>query len=43
MYGNIDEIRVYNRALSGAEVAQHYANQNAPASFWTVAGSLEQV
>ena len=34
--GLVDEARVYNRALSAAEIAIHYANQNSPATFWTV-------
>jgi hypothetical protein len=33
--GLADEVRIYSRALSDAEIAQHYSNQNAPASFWT--------
>ncbi len=38
MQGTIEELRLYSRALSGAEVAQHYANQNGPATFWTISG-----
>lgn len=31
--GEIDEVTIYNRALSGAEVAAYYANGNIPASY----------
>lgn len=34
--GRGDEYRFYNRALSADEAAQYYANQNNPATFWTV-------
>lgn len=33
--GQLDETRLYNRALSPTEIAQLYANQNAPSTFWT--------
>ena len=33
--GLIDEVRIYSRALSATEIAVMYANQNAPATFWT--------
>ena len=37
--GPADDIRVFdNRALSPTEIATMYANQNAPASFWTTGG-----
>lgn len=35
-YANLEEIRVYNRVVSGTEFANMYANQNAPATFWTI-------
>jgi hypothetical protein len=35
LYASLDEIRVYNRILSGPELATLYSNQNAPGSFWT--------
>jgi biopolymer transport protein ExbB len=39
--GSLDELRVYNRILGGAEIAAMYANQNSPATFWTI-GSEQQ-
>ena len=39
--GDLDELRIYSRALSGGEIAAHFANQNDPAAFWTV-GALAQ-
>lgn len=41
--GKIDEPRIYSRQLSSAEVAQHYADQNAPGTFWSSVGGVEQV
>jgi hypothetical protein len=41
--GKLAEMRLYNRALSSEEIAQHYANQNAPGTFWSAVGALEQV
>jgi hypothetical protein len=40
LYASLDEIRVYNRILSGTEFSNIYSNQNAPGSFWTT--SLEE-
>ena len=32
---DIDEVRMYSRALSAGEITQMYADQNAPGTFWT--------
>ena len=42
MLGLIDELRLYNRALTATEIARHYANQNSPGTFWTT-GTQELV
>lgn len=34
--GKIDEVRIWDTALSADGVAQKYANQNDPATFWTL-------
>ncbi len=34
--GSIDEVKVWSRALSAAEIAAEYANQNSPATFYSV-------
>jgi hypothetical protein len=43
MKGTIEELRLYSRALAADEIAQHKANQDAPATFWNAVGSMEQV
>jgi hypothetical protein len=39
MKGSIDEVRLFKSAISDAAIAQIYANQSAPATFWSV-GSI---
>jgi hypothetical protein len=41
LIASISGPRVYNRILSGTEVSDMYANQNSPATFWTI-GSEQQ-
>lgn len=38
--GEVDEFRVYSRAISDAEIAAEYSNQNTPTTFYTI-GSEE--
>jgi len=41
LIASADETRFYNRVLSPTEIADMYANQNTPATFWTI-GSESQ-
>jgi MSHA biogenesis protein MshQ len=38
--GTIDEVRIYNRALSAEEITTQYNNQNSPSTFYSVGGEV---
>jgi hypothetical protein len=41
LVGAIDEYSVVGRALPSSEVANMYANQNSPATFWTIGNEVQ--